>query len=595
MPTPDPRRRPPSAKAPTPSAPSSAQRPSSAARASSGPTGPRTRARPPPPKPIPLGPVLAGFGVVVVGLVVWLVVHGRGSDAKPSSAPTAAASAPAADAADPAAKKEPAAPAPAPAPEPVKPVVAAPPQKPPPSLAEVIQRLEKATTAEEAAEVARDAERTKDAKLAEQCWTKVLKLDPNHEDARAKLGVEALDPMKDLPGFAAIAATPQRVHLKRFREAARGELTKVERAALLADWDAGRKEIDARVEKAKTQPFFAEVDQFRIDLEGKKFFGTLEYEMVEVAPYALFIEVKGTPEERRKRRDEAAASYTPFLTAYDKKIRSYLVPLAPKPLDRDPLFPVFVFLNFDRYNDYSVADKGEKSPAGVRAHYEPGKKQCFTYSPVLKVGYGAFTEGTQSLLHELTHAWVDQLASADGGATRGIGALKTHWFSEGIAEFMSCQFLDRGEVRFQPWRSSRVAGTARPPGWRIPVVKALEIPLHGLDYWAELQMKDLDVRKREEAHVTITVGFYADMSNFILWLNLKSGAGRPREFEAYAREEMAGNGGIEAFRRCFPKLLDEVKDFDKTIDDFVLRIANGKINPYQEYESSNDGGTAPKK
>jgi len=58
---------------------------------------------------------------------------------------------------------------------------------------------------------------------------------------------------------------------------------------------------------------------------------------------------------------------------------------------------------------------------------------------------------------------------------------------------------------------------------------------------------------------------------------------------------MAGNGGIESFQRCVPKLLDEVKDLDKAIDDFVLRIANGKINPYQEYESSNDGAPPPKK
>jgi hypothetical protein len=127
------------------------------------------------------------------------------------------------------------------------------------------------------------------------------------------------------------------------------------------------------------------------------------------------------------------------------------------------------------------------------------------------------------------------------------------------------------------------------------MTKALEIPLHGLDLWAQLQIQSLDVKKREEALVTISAGFYADMSNFILWLNLKSGAGRPRQFEAYAREEMAGNGGIESFQRCFPKLLDEVKDLDKTIDDFVLHIANGKINPYQEYESSNEGASASKK
>jgi hypothetical protein len=540
-----------------------------------------------------LVPVLGGFGVVAAALIAFLLLRGHPEEKKP--APPAAANAAAAASET---KREPEAP-PVVAARPPEPVVPkAPPPKPPPSLAEVIQRIEKATTAEEAAEVARDAERTGDAKLAEQCWTKVLKLDSNHADARAKLGVELLDPMKDLPGFAAIAATPQRVHLKPFREAARGELTKSDRDALRADWETAKKEIEARVEKSKTQPFYAQVDQLRIDLAEKKFFSTLEYEMVESKPpYALFIEVKGTPEERKKRRAEAEASYTPFLEAYDKKIRSYLVPLAPKPPDQEPLFPVFVFLNFDRYNDYSVADSGEKSPPGRRAHYEPGKKQCFTYSPVLKVGYGAFTEGTQSLLHELTHAWVDQLASPDGGATRGIdGCLKTHWFSEGIAEFMSCHFLDRGEVRFQPWRSSRVSGAFRPAGWRIPALKALGIPLHGLDLWAQLQVQNLDVKQREEAMVTIQSGFYADMSNFILWLNLKSGAGRPRQFEAYAREEMAGRGGLDTFKRCFPKLLDEVTDLDKTIDDFVLHISNGKINPYQESQESNDvPPAAPKK
>ncbi len=214
---------------------------------------------------------------------------------------------------------------------------------------------------------------------------------------------------------------------------------------------------------------------------------------------------------------------------------------------------------------------------------------------MLKVGYGAFTEGTQSLLHELTHAWVDQLASPDGGQTRGIACLASHWFSEGIAEYMSCQFLHQGEVRFQPWRSSRVAGAYRPPGWRIPARKALEIPLHGLDFFVQLQLKDLDVQKRDEAIANISSGFYADMSNFILWLNMKSGADRAKQFEAYAREEMAGRGGIEAFKTCVPKLLDEVTDLDKAIDDFVLHIANGKINPYTEFESANDAAPAPKK
>jgi hypothetical protein len=308
--------------------------------------------------------------------------------------------------------------------------------------------------------------------------------------------------------------------------------------------------------------------------------------MLERPPYALFIEVEGTPEERLQRREDAAKAYLPYLDAYDAKIRSYLIPLAPKPLDADPLFPVFVFLRVERYHDYYVADNGHPPSGGMRAHYEPWKKQSFTYSPVLKPGYGAFLEGTQSLLHELTHAWVDQIASSDGGETRGIQNLSSHWFSEGIAEYMSCQFMHQNQVRFQPWRSNRVSGAYRPPGWRIPLKEALIVPMHGLDGWAAMQVQDLAPDKRAAAISTISSGFYADMSNFILWLNLKSGADRSKEFEAYAREELAGRGGFESFQRCFPKLLDDVKELDATIDDFVKRIANGKINPYKEFEEA---------
>ena len=51
--------------------------------------------------------------------------------------------------------------------------------------------------------------------------------------------------------------------------------------------------------------------------------------------------------------------------------------------------------------------------------------------------------------------------------------------------------------------------------------------------------------KRDDAIATISSGFYGDMSNFILWLNMPSGANRPRQFEAYAREELCGNGGCD--------------------------------------------------
>ncbi len=564
---------------------------------------PHSRRRRPPAPRTPIVPIAAGGGALVLIVVVVVLMKGRGRSraAPPTSPPAAAtnvATAPATASPTAAVSPSPSSaatpPSPAPAPAPVAP---APKPAPLPTPRAVQKKLEAATTAAQAADAARDAEKLADAALIVQCWTRVFELDPTDAAARQKLDVRPLEPKRELPGFSAIDGTTQRVHLRPFYDAARGELTKTQRDAVVARWDQARAAIDARVAKARTEPYYEEVDQLRLQMRTMKFFDALEYEMVESRPpYALFVEVEGKPEARQLRREEAEKSYTPFLDAYDKKIRSYLFPLAPKPPQQEPLFPVFVLLRSERYRDYCIADDGAPPSAGRRAHYEPGTKRCITYSPVIKVGLGAFEEGVQSLLHELTHAWVDRLASSDGGESRSIINLQSHWFSEGIAEYMSCQFMHFGEVRFQPWRSQRIAGTYRPPGWRIPARDALSIPLHGLDAWAALQVKDLAPDKRAAAIGTISSGFYADMSNFILWLNLRSGANRAAQFEAYARAELSGNGGFRAFQRWVPGLLDEVKDLDGTIDDFVKRIANGKINPYKEFEEAQAAaGSAPKK
>lgn len=449
----------------------------------------------------------------------------------------------------------------------------------------IVRRLATATTAAAADAAGHDAESIHDDKLAAECFRRAYELDPNDADARAKLDVRPFDPATDLPGFSAIRSTPQRVHLKPYEDAAKGDLTGEARAELIARWTTLRPELEARAAKARSEPFWNDVDELRLTLPQKKFFADLEYEMVELPPYALFVEVEGKHDEREKRRLAAEQAYKPFLVAYDQRIRSHLVPLAPKPPQKEPLFPVFVLLSEKRYEAYQTSSHGGVNP-GMRAHFEPWSKNCITYSPVLKVGYGAFEVGVQALLHELTHAWVDRLASKDGGETRGIENLASHWFSEGIAEYMSCQFMDKGEIRFQPWRSMRVSGAYRPPGWRIHVKDALEITMHGLDAEAARLAGDLSPQKRTEAIVLISSGFYADMSNFILWLNLRSGANRPREFEAYAREELAGRGGLDAFKRCLPGLLESTKDLDAAVDQFTLHIANGSINPYQEFEEA---------
>ena len=610
MPTPDPRRRPldrePAGRPPPPQrAPAADVAPTTRTTRTTPPartTRTHSRRNAPEGNPKQVALIAGGFIVVALALTLFLLLHGREPAATPvaSGGPGATshadsprpddAAAKAADAANQASHPPEAAPkaaAPVALVEPPKPVVK-------PTMEAIVRRLATVTTAAAADACGRDAESIQDVKLADECWRKAFELDPNDAEARTKLDVRPLDLAADLPGYAAIKSTLQRVHLKPFEEAARADLIGKVRAELIARWTKLRPELEARAAKRESEPFWNEVDELRIALPQKKFFADLEYEMVELPPYALFVEVEGKPEEREKRRVAAEQAYKPFLEAYDKRIRSYLVPLSPKAPAKDPVFPVFVFLNEARYHAYQSSSHGGVTP-GMRAHYEPWTKHCFTYSPVLKVGYGAFEVGVQALLHELTHAWVDRLASKDGGETRSIESLASHWFSEGIAEYMSCQFMDKGEIRFQPWRSMRVGGAYRPPGWRISLRDALEITMHGLDGEAARRTAELPPEKRTEAIVAISGGFYNDMSNFILWLNLRSGANRPREFEAYAREELAGRGGLDSFKRCIPNLLDEVKDLDKAIDEFVLHIANGKINPYQEFEEAGKPAAAPSK
>ncbi|MBM4014903.1 MAG: hypothetical protein FJ293_08055 [Planctomycetes bacterium] len=462
-------------------------------------------------------------------------------------------------------------------------------EPPLPNAAALKKKIKTAASATEAAALARDADRLKDAQLSEECWTRVFELDSDHAEARKKLDVRQLVPSDDLPGFAALAATPMQLHLKEFYDAARDELPRAGRAEIVKRWEEARTALEARAAKAKDNPYYRAVDLLRNELQSSDFFAALQYEMVESCPpYALLVEVGGTPEERAARRNAVEDGYTPYLRAYDARIRSYLFPLSPNPPKQDPLLPVFIFLNEERYRDYQEAELGSRGKGSTRAHYEPGKKKSFTWTTVVKPGLGAFEESVQVLLHELTHAWVDQLASSDGGDSRSIRTLKTHWFSEGIAEYMRFQFREKigGDIsyRYQPWRSSRLGETGRSAKLRLGLKAAIELPPHGLDAAAARMTIDTPPAQREGVMGTITSGFYADMSNFILWLNFPAphGAGMPEQFRQYARAEMSGEGGDATFRRIFPGLLEQGEALDQKVDAFVLAIASGKMNPYKE-------------
>lgn len=592
MPTPERPRPPGSRHGATRPAAAPASRPAGAAPSASGRAGRPARAAAPAPKKsgLLIGAIVGG--AAAIGLVVILLTRGGGEDeaakrradakaareaveqeelAKETAAKEEAAKAEAARLAAEAAK-----PKPLPLPDP----------------AVVRRKIRTAADAAEAATLARDADRLADAALSEECWTRVLELDAENGEARTKLDVRRLDPATDCPGYSDLAKS-SKLQVEPFDELARGERTRAGRAELVKRWEALRPALEERATKAKSNPYYGRVDALRMQLKTTKFFDSLPYEVVESKPpYVLFVEVSGTPEEREKRRKAIDEGYTPYLEAYDQRIRNWLFPRCPKPPKEDPLLPVFVFLDEQRYRDYQMADRGDPGKGSTRAHYESWKKQSFTWTTVVKPGLGAFESGVQTLLHELTHAWVDQLASQDGGETRSIQALATHWFSEGIAEYMSYHFREKlgGQVsyQYQPWRSSRLGETGRSAKLRLGLKRAIALPPHGLDAAAALLARDVPESEREGVMGQIGSGFYADMSNFILWLNFPApdGAGLSKEFKEYAQAEMSGEGGAQAFERCFPGLLVLGDELDVKVNAFVLQIASGKLNPYKVLRDS---------
>jgi hypothetical protein len=572
-PPPRPRPRPPSRPAARPSG-----RP-----VASGARSPRPRAAPAPERSgLPKLALPLGLGVVLLGAIAWFLLRGKGSE--PEAAPKTAAATPAnsptkeptGDGASPAAA---AAAAPAPAPAPVAaPVPVAPPPKPKLDAAAVDAKLAELASAADAVAFGDTVKsETGDAALADRCYAKALALEPENAEAKKRLDVRPFDPGKNLPGYGELATSKAAYRMKAFAALDEKEMSRPERQAALETWNGAKKGFEERVELEGKDPFYDRLDGMLTALRDKAWFKDLDYEIVDsTRPYGLIVQVQGDAAARRKRVETIEKAYRPYLAAYDKKVHDWLVPLSPKPPKVDPTFVTWILLDVANYEKYMVEARSAPPVPGMRAHYEPDTKRAITYSPVVDAGNREFGVGVQALLHELTHAWVDRIASFDGGKSYTIDAIQTHWFNEGIAEYMSCQFMDRdGKIHFQPWRSMRV-DEATHKKLRIPMKRALAIRTPGdLETLADDYSKDAstDAKQRFMTQIQLSSGFYADMSLFICWLaHADHGASRER-FESYVQDELRGEGD-GAFDKRFGTLLDDV-DLEKTIDEFARRVASG--------------------
>lgn len=520
----------------------------------------------------PLVPLAIGGGVVVLALVAFLLT--RGGDEPTPAATNGSGDANHAPAANPsvaAANASPQAPAPA---TPVKP--------PPFDRAALDAKLAAAASADAAVALGDEAlKATKEQPLADRCYERALELDPAHGGAKRKLDVRPLDPQADFPGLDDIQGSAQSYLLRPFLRLRGKELSRPQRAIEVERWNRERVVIEARVAEAAGDPFLDKVDRMRNDLANKPFFETFEYDVIEsTRPYALFVELKGNNlTERDLRREAVEEAYAPYLAAFDRSIHDYLLPMSPAPPKNDPTFIVFILLDRSSYDRFFQQFEGSSGHPGMRAHYTPQEKWCFTYSPDVKnVRSPDFIEGTQSLLHEITHAWVDRIAT-DDGRNYSIRQVQTHWFNEGIAEWMSCHFRDGDAIRFQPWKSNRMEElTQRPKGVRIPFRSALKVGANAGLLEAEARQFAREQKVVDAARATMIMqsGFYADMWLWIFWLEYANEGRHRKLFQDYARKELAGKGGTATVDKLFADLL-ALPDLEAQVDAFQEAVAKGTL------------------
>ncbi len=536
-------------------------------------------------KKSPMVPLAIGGGVVVLIVVVVIVMTRGGDDSKAKPGETTAAAT--------TSTTTPAQPSPLAATPPANasPVAeVAVPSKPKLDVAAVTARLAEANSAADAIGLGDEAlAETKDLALAESCWQKALELEPGNGDAKNKLGFRPIDADAEFAGLEEIHGSAQTYMIREFLLMKGKEMSRAQREKEVVRWKEKRKVIQARMAEAADDPFLEKIDRTRNTLLNQPFFDKLLFEVIETTrPYALFVELKGeSVTERDERREQVENAYQPYLEAYDRTIHRYLVKLSPAPPKNDPTFILFILLDRASYDRFFLEFEQQPPSPGLRAHYNWKEKWAFTYSPEVKNPKDPdFGEGTQAMLHELTHNWVDRLATSDGPDVPenrrhyDSNLVQTHWFNEGIAEFMSCHFLgDDGVVRFQPWKSLRISKSGeRPAGVRIPFQVGFKIGRHqGLEAEAWRVARAQTAIEPARAAAICLPGFYADMSLFIFWLNYADGRKYKRKFEEYVRKELSGSGGSEVAEKLFHEIF-ALPDLEKTIDDFQQAVLTGKVS-----------------
>lgn len=362
------------------------------------------------------------------------------------------------------------------------------------------------------------------------------------------------DPDAELPGLAEMRGWHQAWMLKPFLASRGKRLAPAERAALVADWRRAKPAVEARHAAAASDPFLARVDHTRTSLANEPFYAGLHYRVrEETRPFALFIEVPGRNDtEDELRASRIAKAYAPFLAAFQAKLDADIAPLAGGPPAAN--YVVWILLDDASYQRFFRAHGEGAGVLGVRAHYSTRQRFAFTWSPGATAG-PEFHEGVQTLLHELTHAYLDALSKG------GLASIGLHWVNEGLPEYLSCFKRGADAIVFDPLWSQRVMETLRTVrldtgDLRIDVADWLAAP----DGAAVARLAVRVGRQRlgtadDELVAFLMSRFYADAYLFVLWLHETRGGLYRERFREHLAQELRGAGGPDAFRARFADVL----------------------------------------
>ncbi len=406
---------------------------------------------------------------------------------------------------------------------------------------------------------------------------------------------EFIDLDQELAGFSDLRKSHQAWMLQEFIDRAWHELTASERATLRADWSLTRPKIEAHRAKAEKEPFIDCIDDTRSTAAHLPFFRNLHYVVKEeTAPFALFVEVPGrNGEEDALLAKRVVDAYTPFLRPFLAKLDAEIAPLIePTPpgeraslAERMPSvgYVVWVLRDAASYQRFFREFGGVATPLGLRAHYSPADRWAFTWSPDSNSG-PSFLEGAQTLLHELTHAYLD------AHLRHGVTAIGLHWLNEGLPEYLSCWARKDEKDKqafFDAHWSNRVTET-------LANAEARRLDLHiPFDDWIKIaNRKELEEQAvkvackclgdeaTDEAVAFLQSRFYADAYLFVLWLN-ESEDGKHREhFQKYLTAELNGKGGFDALEAGVGDVLE--RHMDNELELFARQLRENRHGSFSD-------------